>query len=272
MRFGFDEINYKKIYFKYVWISIVIALVVIALQALVTNYLNDIEILVSILFPFAIVSGIYLMFCLCTGLPFVIYISAKNFFRDGYIEIEKNYLKFIRTCNIVGDRNNIEERKYKNTKFFNIDKITENKWCYTIKGEIDYYFEKTTDKKEAPIIKHKKGTFRIPKCFGEEQEFRNHLYKLINSERLESESKNNIEYRSFTLEGLKDFIICILGFILILFGRGILMLIGLTLSGWKGIKGINVLREKNRDRFFSIINILLGLAGYILVVIAFSNG
>jgi len=43
------------------------------------------------------------------------------------------------------------------------------------------------------------------------------------------------------------------------------------LSAWKGIKGINVLREQNRDRFFSIINIILALAGFILVVLALSN-
>ena len=48
MRFGFDEINYKKTYLKYVWISIAIALVIIGLQAFATNYLSDIEILVSI--------------------------------------------------------------------------------------------------------------------------------------------------------------------------------------------------------------------------------
>lgn len=272
MRFGFDEINYKKTYLKYVWISIAIALVVIGLQAFVTNYLSDIEILVGILFPFAMVSGIYLMFCLCTGLPFVIYISAKNFFRDGHISIEKDHLQFVRTCNIVDDRNNREDRKYKNTKFFNIDKITETKWCYKIKGEIDYYFEKPADRKKSPIIKHKKGIFRIPKCFGEEKEFRDNLYKLANSGRIETESKNNEEYKSFTVEGLIDFIICILGSILILSGSGILVIIGVTLSGWKSIKGINVLREQNRDKFFSIINIFLGLVGFLLVVMALTYG
>lgn len=265
MRFGLDEINYKRIYLKYVWISIVLAFFVIALQAFVTNYLSDIEILVSILMPFAKISGIYLMISLCTGLPFVIYISAKKFFRDGYIKIEKDYLQFVRTCNIISSTNDIQERKYKITKFFNIDKIIETNWCYKIKGEIDYFFE---SRKNHSIIKHKKGIFRIPKCFGEEKSFKDNLYKLVNRERINSESINNEKYKSFTKEGFIDFIICILGSILVLFGSGFLVLIGLTLSTWKGIKGINVLREQNRDRFFSIINIILGAAGYILVVLA----
>lgn len=273
MRFGFDEISYKKTYLKYVWISIFVALLVIGLQALVTNYLSDMEFLVSIILPFAMVSGIYLMFSICTGLPFVIYISAKNFFRDGHISIEKDCLQFVRTCNIVDDRNNREDRKYKNTKFFNIDKITETKWCYKIKGEIDYFFEKPADRKKSHIIKHKKGTFRIPKCFGEEKEFKDSLYKLVNSERITSESINNEKYRSFTKEGFIDFLISILGSIIILFSNiYLLVLIGVTLSAWKGIKGINVLREQNRDRFFSIINIILALAGFILVVLNLSNG
>ena len=271
MRFGFDEINYKRIYLKYVWISIAVAFIILVLQWGATNYLDDFKILASIIMPFSMISGIYLMLCICTGLPFVIYISAKNFFRDGYIKIEKEYLQFTRICNIVDNKNDIRDRKYKNTKYFNINKITENKWCYKLQGEIDYYFYKNADIDKNIIIKHRKGTFRIPKCFGEEKEFKENLYDLINSERIETESINNEKYKSLTKEGLIDFIICILGSIIVLFGTGIFVIIGVTLSGWKGIKSINVLREQNRDRFFSIINILVGLTSFILAVIAFSN-
>lgn len=267
MRFGFDEISYKKTYFKYTWISIIIALALFGIQKLFVNLFEDTKILFYIFYPFLSVSVVYLGLCMCTGLPFVIYISIKKIFQTGYIIIENDCLRFVRVCNIFDNINDIYYMKIKKTKFFNIDRIIEKKWYYKIKCEVDYYFEKASNKNYVPIIKHKKGIFKIPKCFGEEKIFRENLYKLIGSKRIETESVKNEKYKSFTKQGVIDFLLSILGSIMVIFGNALFLIIGFAITSYGIIKGVNVLREENRDRFLSFVNIIIGTIFWIYMLL-----
>jgi len=264
MRYGFDSIDYKRIYFKYTWISILMAIGIVIfgiIFGVILRFLGISETFISI-FPMAIIvlGAIYIMLSCFTALPFVIYISVRNFFQNGHIEIEDGMIIFERACSITGD--NVNEKR-KVLKYYNIEDITEKSWGYKIKGSLEYYFTS-----EGSTLKHKKGVFKIPKCFGISSEFRKILMQQV-GKKIENNKENIKEERiAFTRKGFCELLIAIIGVIITCFmTNGLGVIIGVTITSWIGIHAINVIREESRDRTISIINIILGIVNFFIVII-----
>lgn len=215
--------------------------------------------------PFIFILGISLF----PGVPVIAYLTGKTYFRNSHMYIDSNGLVFNKM--VGGKWSNL---KYKNMRFYNIGKIKETKWCYKITCEKVYFYYYQKEKEKNPVLKYKKGTFIIPKSFGSATDFRQALYSLLGKTTVGFNQKFNITYQEFTKKGLISLVFCLLGTMIILISTMISEVIG-CFSFYISIfivgNSITVLREENRDRILSALNIILGIVNIILCFLLFSK-
>ena len=147
--------------------------------------------------------------------------------------------------------------KYKILKIKNIEKIEETSYAYKITGNVETFVESEEEDKDAnEVVKSEEKTVRIPKCFGSKDIFEEELYKLEKN----SKNKKNKEYIPFSVMGLVDLIISSISFMLfwIIKNNNMVLILTWIITEYIALKSIYVLKEENRDRLSSTVNLILG--------------
>lgn len=175
MKIGLDEVEYKKGYFK---IKIIKYLLIICL-GIIDIYIAE---LTKIEF-FKVIEGLYIiifLYCL-TGIAILL-----KFMPKATMEFKGDSLEYAIDCT---DMTFNPFLHYKIYRYYNVTSISESKYYYYITGEMDITNIYQIIKK-SPTVKHRKGTFKIPKCFGEANSFKAELAKLITAKRTGSDTRN----------------------------------------------------------------------------------
>ena len=173
MKLGLDQVEYNNSYLK---INIIKYLLIIIISFIVISIPTDLEIL-------KVIKGIFLVLIVYSLVKFCMLCSVS---KNSTMEFKEDSLEY--TVDYNGKTLN-PFLYYKIYRYYNVTSISESKYYFYITGEMDITNIYQIIKK-SPTVKHKTGTFKIPKYFGEINSFKAELTKLIAAKRTTSDARN----------------------------------------------------------------------------------